>query len=80
MRNVYVYTKKGGLGKLILYVPEAYFPYAVECYMPKIGGYKGKIYGQEIYNAFPFSKKEIKFLHKKPLRYMIERRQHEKLT
>lgn len=76
MRNIYVYTKSDGLGKLIFYTPGLCPLYFVECYMSKINGYSGKFHGQEIHNVWPFVKPEIKFLHKKPLRHMIERRRH----
>lgn len=76
MRNIYVWEPNLGIGKLNWYLYDASFPYIVQlCKQSPKTFPVIDANGKFISNCMTYKKQEIKFLHKKPLRYFIEKRQ-----
>ena len=77
MQNIYVYDCYGKEGKLVLYRGKSLYPYIVtyNCSYNRMFLYCGSIDGRVVVDAMNYKKHEIRFLHKKPLRYFIEKRQ-----
>lgn len=75
MQNIYVYDPYGKVGRLIWYRGIVLYPYVVT-YSHSYGFlYNGLIDGRAVVHCMVYRKDEIKLLHKKPLRYFIEKRQ-----
>lgn len=76
MQNIYVYDPCGKVGKLIWYTGISTYPYVVtysHCSDRHL--YNGILHGRTVVNCMVYNKREIKLLHKKPLRHFIEKRQ-----
>ena len=76
MRHIYVKTPDG-LGKLNFYDKLIWwdYNYIVDHYKHKSKFYSGTYKEKYLVNAYRYRKNDIKFLHKKPLRHFIEKRQ-----
>lgn len=76
MRNIYVWEPNLGLGKLECYFNSSFCPYIVKLCKENPMAFNGIFSdGNSISNCMTYTKQEIKFLHKKPLRHFIEKRQ-----
>lgn len=77
MQNIYVYNRKDKIGKLIWYRGIDLYPYVVthSHSYNRIFLYSGSINGRILVDCAVYNKREIKLLHKKPLRHFIEKRQ-----
>lgn len=75
MQNIYVYDPYGRVGKLIWYRGIVLYPYVVTYNHSYEFLYNGLIDGRAVVDCTVYRKDEIKLLHKKPLRYFIEKRQ-----
>lgn len=74
MQNIYVWIPHDGLGRLLFYNSLSYYPYVVTFNLNKDFLYNGIINSTVVVNCMVYTKHEIKFLHKKPLRHFIEKR------
>ena len=75
MRHTYVQTPMGP-GELVYYDKALWnCPYIVNHYEYNPLFVSGEYKGIHLNNAYCYNKEDIKFLHKKPLRYFIEKRQ-----
>jgi hypothetical protein len=76
MQNIYVWEPKFGLGKFKCYLYKCIYPYAVQvCKQNEATFHVLDGDGKHMPNCMIYTKQEIKFLHKKPLRHFIEKRQ-----
>lgn len=77
MQSIYVYNRKDKIGKLIWYRGIALYPYVVTYNHShnRMFLYSGSIDDRIVVDCMVYRKDEIKLLHKKPLRYFIEKRQ-----
>ena len=77
MQNIYVYDPYGKVGKLIWYRSTSFYSYVVTYNHShnRTFLYSGSIDGRIVVDCMVYTKDEIKLLHKKPLRYFIEKRQ-----
>lgn len=77
MQNIYVYDPYGKVGKLIWYKGRAFYSYVVTYNHSynRMFLYSGSIDDRIVVDCTAYRKDEIKFLHKKPLRHFIEKRQ-----
>lgn len=77
MQNIYVYDPYGKVGKLIWYRGIVLYPYVVTYSHSynRMFLYSGSIDDRIVVDCMVYRKDEIKFLHKKPLRHFIEKRQ-----
>lgn len=77
MQNIYVYNREDKVGKLLWYrCINTFYPYVIT-YSHSFSGYlySGILDDRVVVNCMVHRKDEIKFLHKKPLRHFIEKRQ-----
>lgn len=77
MQNIYVYNRKDKIGKLIWYRSTGLYHYVVtyDHSYNRTFLYSGSIDSRIVVDCMVYTKDEIKLLHKKPLRYFIEKRQ-----
>ena len=78
MQNIYTYNHEDKIGKLVSYRRiDVFCPYVVtysHCSNSYLL-YNGILDGRAVVNCMVYNKREIKLLHKKPLRHFIEKRQ-----
>lgn len=76
MQNIYVYNRKDKIGRLVWYKSANFYHYVVTySHSYNTFLYSGSIDGRIVVDCMVYTKDEIKLLHKKPLRYFIEKRQ-----